>query len=171
MDDAEAFAAFYRANHGSVLVAVRATLGEAQLAREAVDEAFVRAAERWPKVREADRPAAWTYRVAVNWATSWRRKLSLRPTRPAEKLDRPTEDDLPDPDVAVLLATLPIEQRETLVLRFVFDLSVRQTAEVLGVAEGTVKSTVHRAKQQLRDDALPVDDEDRNESEVSDGRA
>lgn len=180
MDDAPAFAAFYRDNHGPVLAAVRATVGEASLAREAVDEAFVRAAERWPTVAAARQPAAWTYRVAVNWATSWRRKLAIRPTRPASELDREHLDVLPDPDLVDLLATLPLDQRQTLVLRFAFDLSVRETAAVLGVAEGTVKSSVHRAKQQLRDGLLPVDDEGhhdrdrddqvRGDREVLDGR-
>lgn len=171
MDDAEAFAGFYAAHHGAVLVAVRATLGDAQLASEAVDEAFVRAAERWSTVRDADRPAAWTYRVAVNWATSWRRKWSLRPTRPADELDRAQHDALPDLDLVAQLAGLPLEQRQALVLRYAFGLSVREVAAALGVPEGTIKSSVHRARQRLRDEALVTDAADRDDHEVFDGRA
>ena len=160
MDDGAAFGAFYAASYASVSAAVRVTVGDVALARDATDEAFTRAAERWGSVRKAERPAAWTYRVAVNWAHSWRRKWAARPTRPAEDLDRGHDDRLPDLDLARQLSVLPVEQRQMLVLRVAFGLSVRETAEVLGVAEGTVKSGVHRAKQRLRDD-----------SEVLDGRA
>lgn len=150
MRDADAFAAFYARDYASVAAAVRVTLGDVQLAREATDEAFVRAAERWATVRDADRPAAWTFRVAVNWAHSWRRTWSRRPTRPTDELDRAHTDALPDLDLADQLAVLPLEQRQMLVLRLAFDLSVQETARVLGVAEGTVKSGVHRAKRRLQ---------------------
>ncbi|MTV24510.1 sigma-70 family RNA polymerase sigma factor [Nitriliruptoraceae bacterium ZYF776] len=160
MEDAAAFAAFFEASYASVTAAVRATLGEAPLARDATDEAFARAAERWEIVRAADQPAAWTYRVAVNWAYSWRRKWARRPTRPTEQLDAEHRDVMPDLDLAHQLAVLPLQQRQMLVLRLGFGMSVAETAAVLGVAEGTVKSGVHRAKQRLRED-----------EEVLDGRA
>ena len=160
MEDADAFAAFYEASYASVTAAVRATLGDAQLARDATDEAFARAAERWETVRTADRPAAWTYRVAVNWAHSWRRKWARRPTRPVEMLDVAARDVVPDLDLARQLEVLPLPQRQMLVLRVAFGLSVAETAAVLDVAEGTVKSGVHRAKQRLREN-----------EEVLDGRA
>ena len=51
MEDTEAFVAFYEQTHRRVHAAVVATLGDGQLAGEAVDEAFVRAAERWREVR------------------------------------------------------------------------------------------------------------------------
>lgn len=170
MRDAEAFAAFYEARYASVAAAVRVTLGDTQLARDAVDEAFVRAAERWSEVRHADRPAAWVYRVAVNWAHSWRRKRSRRPTRSVQALDRAHLDDLPDLDLAAQLADLPLQQRQLLVLRVAFGLSVRETAELLGVAEGSVKSGVHRAKQRLRTAAADDGPTEPVEQEAHDGR-
>lgn len=157
MEDADAFAAFYEASYASVMAAVRATVGEAQLARDATDEAFARAAERWQVVGSAVRPAAWTYRVAVNWAHSWRRKWARRPTRPTEALDGEHLDVMPDLDLARRLAALPLQQRQMLVLRVAFGMSVAEVAAVLGVAEGTVKSGVHRAKQRLRDDEEVLD--------------
>ena len=187
MDDAATFADFYTDAHGPVLAAVRVTLRDDQLARDAVDEAFVRAAERWGQVRDADNRAGWVYRVAVNWATSWRRKWSRRPTRPVETLDRSHRDATPDLDLREALAGLPLAQRQMLVLRHALGCSVRETAEVLGVAEGTVKSGVHRAREHLRADATwqdpaaspdtPPDDDARTgavplrpEDEVFDGR-
>ncbi|MTV24789.1 sigma-70 family RNA polymerase sigma factor [Nitriliruptoraceae bacterium ZYF776] len=170
MRDAEAFTAFYEARYASVAAAVRVTLGDGQLARDAVDEAFVRAAERWPEVSRAERPAAWVYRVAVNWAHSWRRKWSRRPTRSAQALDRAHLDELPDLDLAAHLAELPLQQRQLLVLRVAFGLSVRETAALLGIAEGSVKSGVHRAKQRLRAVATTDVPTDRVEQEAHDGR-
>lgn len=158
MQDQNGFTAFYERRRAEVHAAVAVTLGDHHLAADAVDEAFVRAAERWGQVSGMDRPAGWVYRVAVNWATSWRRKWSRRPTLPAEVLDREHHDDLDSVTLADGLAGLPLLQRQMLVLRFVLGYSVPETATALNVAEGTVKSGVHRARQQLHDDA-----------EVSDG--
>lgn len=150
--DADAFAAFYTAVQPDVHRAVHATLGDRQLTHDAVNEAFTRAAERWSHVRDLRNPAGWTYRVAVNWATSWKRKLALRPTRPAEHLDRAHHDLIPDLDLADALAVLPLAQRRMLVLRHTLGYSVTEVAHTLGLAEGTVKSGMHRARQRLRDD-------------------
>ncbi len=158
MRDRDGFTAFYEQRRPEVHAAVAVTIGDADLAVEAVDEAFVRAAERWSQVSRMDRPAGWVYRVAVNWSASWRRKWSRRPTRPLEMLDRPYVDDLAGVGLLEELSCLPLLQRQMLVLRFVLGYSVADTAAALGVAEGTVKSGVYRARQQLRADA-----------EVSDG--
>lgn len=186
MDDADAFTRFYTDTHGAVLRAVRVTVGDDNLAHDAVDEAFVRAAERWAIVGRMDNRPGWTYRVAVNWATSWRRKWSLRPTRPVDQLDRTHHDALPDLDLSDALAGLPLDQRQMLVLRYGLGCSVREVATTLGVAEGTVKSRVHRARERLRADGawqdgpggsdVDPDDEDgflvdHEDSEVFDGRA
>jgi RNA polymerase sigma factor (sigma-70 family) len=152
VDDAEGFAGFYEAYRTQVYRALVVALGDARLAGEAVDEALTRAAERWPQVGELEQPAGWVYRVAVNWATSWRRRLALRPSWPAEALDRPHLDALPDLDLFRCLERLPRRQRQMLVLRFGLGFTVAETASALGVASGTVKSGVHRACQQLRDD-------------------
>jgi RNA polymerase sigma factor (sigma-70 family) len=177
--DADAFTTFYTATHGRLLTAVRLTLGDDHLAREAVDEAYTRAAERWSSVGPMRNRTGWTYRVAVNWATSWRRKLALRPTRTAEALDRAHHDPTPDVDLAQALRGLDLDQRQMLVLRYAIGCSVQEVAATLGVAEGTVTSRVHRARQRLLSDGswqLDADDEDafepeRGDSEVFDGRA
>lgn len=153
MHDADGFSAFYERCRVEVYAAVAVTVGDRDLANEAVDEAFVRAAERWAQVSSMDRRAGWVYRVAVNWSTSFRRKWSRRPTRSLEALDRPHQDDLGDVQLLEELSQLPLPQRQMLVLRFVLGYSVAETAAVLGVAEGTVKSGVHRARERLRTDA------------------
>lgn len=158
MQDRDGFTAFYDRCRTEVHAAVAVTVGDHHLAADAVDEAFVRAAELWGQVADMDRPAGWVYRVAVNWATSWRRKWSRRPTLSTDVLDRAHHDDLGSVTLIEGLAELPLLQRQMLVLRFVLGYSVPETAVALDVAEGTVKSGVHRAREQLRADA-----------EVSDG--
>ena len=158
MQDRDGFTGFYERCRAEVHAAVAVTVGDRHLAADAVDEAFVRAAERWPQVSQMERPAGWVYRVAVNWATSWRRKWSRRPTLPIDALDGLHQDDLAAVTMLEELAVLPLVQRQMLVLRFVLGYSVPETAAVLDVAPGTVKSGVHRARQQLHADV-----------EVSDG--
>jgi DNA-directed RNA polymerase specialized sigma24 family protein len=124
-DDA-GFAVFYERHRSWLHRAVTATIGDPQLAAEAADEALVRAAERWEQVSTMKRPEGWLYRVAVNWATSWRRKWSRRPTLPIEALER-SESDRHVYELVDEVGRLPLLQRQTLVLRF-----------VLGSAQGSV---------------------------------
>ena len=93
------FEAFWDRTHDPVTRAVALTVGDVQLAAEATDEAMVRAYQRWDRVAGLEDPAGWVYRVACNWATSWRRKMVRRPTRDREQLDRVVSDAYPDLDL------------------------------------------------------------------------
>jgi RNA polymerase sigma-70 factor (ECF subfamily) len=149
---AEPFDAFYRANSDRVYRALALTLGNHDLAREAADEAMARAYARWERVRELDNPAGWAYRVGLNWATSWWRKL--RRERPPVAEERHRAARGPDPVALAARAALdqlPLAQRAVVVCRVLLDMSVTETASALGVAEGTVKSRLARALTALRD--------------------
>lgn len=147
---ADDFANFWAAERDRLYRALALTLGDPSLASEAADEAMTRALERWSKVRRFDRPAAWVYRVGLNWATSRRRKLSLRPTRAAQELDRPHRDAVPDVDLARDLAALRPVQRTTVVMRFYLQFTPTEIADVLDLPVGTVKSHIHRGIERLR---------------------
>lgn len=148
MDD-DGFDEFWRAERDRLYRVLAVGLGDAKLAAEAVDEAMARALQRWPKIRAYDDPAGWVFRVAHNWATSWRRKLSLRPTVPVDRLDRAVEDSVPDVDVGRVLDELPHEQRMMLALRFGLDWPIARIAGALDVPVGTVKSRLHRTLKAL----------------------
>ena len=128
------------------------TLGDPSLAAEATDEAMARALQRWEHVSNHDRPDAWAYRTAMNWATSQLRRLALRPTRSREQLDRAGRDRLPDVDLARRLAAMDAKHRTVLVLRYFLDMTPSEIADLLGVPSGTVKSQLSRATEQLRAD-------------------
>ena len=120
-----------------------------QRAEDAVQEAFMRALDRWETVQHHERPRAWVGRVALNVATSWWRRQGREqadaPERPAPPDVRPMDGDL-----VRLVWALPKRQRQVVALRVLADLSVADTAVALAIAEGTVKATLHRALARLR---------------------
>lgn len=141
------FNAFYNAHFRVLALQLHAYAGDLTEAQDLVQEAFCRAYTRWDQVAGYDDPVAWVRRVAWNLATSrWRRQR-----RAAAYLLRQREqhDPGPNPDrVAVVqaLRTLPERQRRAVVLHHVADLSVAEIAAQEGVAEGTVKSWLHRGR-------------------------
>ena len=94
----------------------------------------------------------WMYRIALNEVRSWWARV--RPGRDAsidvaDMADAPSKSPSDAIDVERLLATLPTEQREVMVLRYQLDLSEAEIAELLSVPRGTVKSRAHAALSSL----------------------
>lgn len=153
------FEAFYRRERDGLVRALALTVGDVDLAGEAVDEAMVRAYERWWRVRRYDRPGGWVYRVARNWAIS-RTRVRQRSVPAAAVGERAGADEppLPDEAIAAAVAGLPEPQRAVVVLRLHLDWSTEQVAAALGVPAGTVKSRLHRALAALREQLEDSDD-------------
>jgi DNA-directed RNA polymerase specialized sigma24 family protein len=86
----------------------------------------------------------------------WRRRESAVRDVPDRGLPAPSGGDI---DVLELLASLPAGRRACLVLRFYCDLSVEQTAEILGISPGTVKSQTARGLDMLRGPAIELSQE------------
>ncbi|MBM2614305.1 RNA polymerase sigma factor [Actinoplanes sp. LDG1-06] len=147
------FETFYASTADRVYRALAVALGDVHLAREATDEAMARAYVRWRQVSVADNPAGWVFRVGLNWATSWRRKLRRERAFPDTEHGLPVfEAALPDGDgeAVAALAELPIPTRAVVVCRVIFGMSTADTAAVLEIAEGTVRSRLSRAMAALR---------------------
>lgn len=124
--------------------------GDWHAADDVVQDTLVRVYERWRSIRPE---AATSYaRRVITTATidrarrPWRREVSsdVLPERVAA-----AEDETPY-DVVGALAQLPPRQRAVLVLRFFDDLDVAETARLLGISTGTVKSTTSRGLDGLR---------------------
>jgi len=145
------FEDFYRAEWPGLRRAVGFVVQDRELAGECVDEAMTRAYERWAQVSVMDRPAGWVYRVAVNEARNRGRRHKVeRDKQPHGSLAVvPGADSMADPAIAAAIARLPLDQRSVVVLRYYLDWSTEEVAEALGVAEGTVKSRLHRALRRL----------------------
>jgi RNA polymerase sigma-70 factor (sigma-E family) len=122
------------------------------LAEDLVQEAVIKVAARWSRLR-AGNPTAYVrtiiHRDHVSW---WRRR---RETPVADDLERPAtyDSDLVERRLLVqdALAQLTRRQRAVIVLRYFDDLTERETAEVMGVAVGTVKSQASAALRRLRE--------------------
>jgi RNA polymerase sigma-70 factor (ECF subfamily) len=149
---ADSFESFYAATADRVYRALAVTLGDSHLAREATDEAMARAFVRWRQVATVENPGGWVFRVGLNWATSWRRKLRRERALPEAEhglpVVIPAEPD--GTDAMAALARLGVAARAVVVCRVLFGLSTIETAKVLHVAEGTVRSRLSRAMTVLR---------------------
>lgn len=143
------FEAFYAEARPALVRAVAVTVGDRDLATEAVDEAMARAFQRWSHVAGLDNPGGWVYRVALNWATSVLRRRR-RPLPAVLRPDRQVEDPaVPEPAVMAALAELDVRHRAVVVCRHLFGWSEAETAAALSAPAGTVKSRLHRAHRQL----------------------
>jgi RNA polymerase sigma-70 factor, ECF subfamily len=144
------FEALFREEYPVLVGALSVALGPEQAA-DVVQEAFVRANARWERVRTMDRPGAWVRRVALNMSIDHHRKVRRhRRINPLMVTESRVELAPLDRDLAVALATLPTSQRLAVVLHYLLDMPVAEVACELGIAEGTVKANLHRARSSLR---------------------
>ena len=154
----------YRAHAPDALRLAYLLTGERALAEDLVQDAFVKMLGRFHDLRNRD--AFWWYlrRTIVNLSRSQfrRRRVErawLERQQPAESAALP--DRLAERDrLQRALMTLRPEQRAAIVLRYYEDLSEADTAHALGIAVGTVKSTVSRGIERLRSELPDQDWED-----------
>jgi RNA polymerase sigma factor (sigma-70 family) len=143
------FEAFYEATHPRLVTSLLLVTGDPDVARDATDEAFVRALGAWRRVSAMESPAGWTYRVAINVVrrrarrAGLERRLLARSARPAAAVPAPAGE------AWAVVAELPERQRTAVVLRFVADLTESQIAEAMGVSRSTVSSTLADATRSL----------------------
>jgi RNA polymerase sigma-70 factor (ECF subfamily) len=145
VDDVD-FSAWYESEHPRVLGVLCALSGELDVAREATDEAFVRAFVRWGRVRRMESPGGWTYRVALN---ELRRSLRRRARERSVSSDAPRLVPATDADLWDLVRRLPERQRLAVVLRYVADLPEQAIADVMRIKRSTAASTLTQARDRL----------------------
>lgn len=123
-------------------------VGSQAVAEDLVQDAFVRVHDRWETARE---PAAYLRTAVVNGCRSWLRRKALERRLPVPPVRDVAAPSLPDDDLWRRVGRLSPNRRVAIVLRFYEDLSVEQTAAVMGCRPGTVKSLTSRAVAQLRE--------------------
>lgn len=145
------FAAFYATHFPSLCKQLYAYTGDRSEAQDLVQEAFSRSWARWGRIRGYEDPAAWVRSVAWRLAISrWRRArtaLSFLAGQREEPMVPP-----PDPEHVALvaaLATLPSKHRRAIVLHHLADIPIAEIAASERVADGTVKSWLHRGRAAL----------------------
>ena len=153
--DADRFAAYYAARYRTLRRTAYLLCGDWHEAEDLTQAAFVRLYLAWGRVR-ADGAHAYARRVLVNEFLGRRRRDREQPV--AAVPDRPgPAGGSPDDrvDLAAALRAVPAQQRAVVVLRYWEGLSVEQTAALLRVAPGTVKSQASRGLAALREHVVP----------------
>jgi RNA polymerase sigma-70 factor (sigma-E family) len=160
-DPYDEFAAFARSCQPRLLRAAYLICGDAHLAEDLLQSAFVKVALRWPQLRDGQ-PEAYArtvlYRDAVSWWRRQRREVTV--AAPPERHAPDTSgDEVPLRVVfARALRRLTPKQRALLVLRFFEDHTEAHTAQILGVSIGTIKSQTVVALRRLRELAPELSD-------------
>jgi RNA polymerase sigma-70 factor (sigma-E family) len=157
----EAFQAYVVGRSPALLRTAYLLTGNRADAEDLLQTALAKTYLAWDRIREREALDGYVRRVLVTTQTSfWRRK---RPEALYDELPESAgRDALADADLHDALWTalgrLSRKQRAAVVLRYYEDLSEAETARVLGVSVGTVKSTTSRALTLLRTDPTLRDD-------------
>ncbi len=155
--DESAFGDLYRAHAGRVYALCLRLEADAARAEELTQDVFVRAWERLGSFRGDSAFGTWLYRLAVNVVLSdrraaWRRTRRVFSAEDPAVLERPHET--PGPGLALdleqAIATLPPGARAIFVLHDVEGYQHGEIAALMGVAEGTSKTQLFRARRLLR---------------------
>ncbi|MFJ9039887.1 SigE family RNA polymerase sigma factor [Streptomyces sp. NPDC102406] len=153
------FASYVRARQPVLLRTARSLTANPCDAEDLLQTALTKTYVAWDRIEDHRALDGYVRRALLNTRTSqWRKR----------KVDEFVCDELPEPTTPVAgdpaeqqalhdamwraITKLPARQRAMVVLRYYEDLSEAQTAEVLGVSVGTVKSAVSRALGKLRED-------------------
>ncbi|MFI5833776.1 SigE family RNA polymerase sigma factor [Micromonospora sp. NPDC051300] len=159
MPDVDGFDEFYLGSRQRLLGFVFVLTGNLAEAQDAVQEAYIRAWQRWSTVRGYDDPEAWVRVVASRIAVSrWR---SLR-SRARAYLRHGAQESIPAPgtetvEVVAALRQLPEEQRVAIALYYLVGMPVAEVARETEAPVGTVKARLSRGRAALAELLAVVD--------------
>lgn len=144
----EAFDAFVTARGRALWRTAWFLTGDRHRAEDLVQTALTKA---WPHFGRVDNFEAYVRRVMVTTYTAWwRRRWNVEVPASDPARDVVHDDEHGDPDLMAALARLPRAQRSVLVLPYFEGLTAPQTADLLGIGVGTVKSHTSRGLAALR---------------------
>jgi RNA polymerase sigma-70 factor (sigma-E family) len=154
--DEQEFAAWVAGCERALLRSAYLLTGDLHRAQDLVQEALIKVALRWPKLRDGN-PAGYARTIiARDHISLWRRRREVAIADVARSAP-PVATGGIDPEMTLVvhraLARLTPAQRAVVVLRHFDDLTERETAQILGVSIGTVKSQNAVALARLRDGA------------------
>ncbi len=166
---AEAFDELVRLHDRQILQMIYSIVGSRQDAGDVYQETFIRAFSRISTFRFESELNTWLGRIAINLSLNWRKRLHRKnvfsleaQTESPEDFPREVpaegEDDAVDAllnrelnrQVENGLRRLPAQQRTVFILKHTHGYKIKEIAEMLGCAEGTVKNQLFRAAERLR---------------------
>jgi RNA polymerase sigma-70 factor (ECF subfamily) len=159
--DLAAFEELYRAHAGKLFSVACRMLGNPTDAEDLLQEIFLSAHRKLDGFRGESALGTWLYRLATNHCLDYLRSRAARTNQLTDVLDDEpalyeaagrglAEQTVMKMDLERAMARLPEGCRAAFVLHDIQGLEHREVAEVLGIAEGTSKSQVHKARLRLR---------------------
>lgn len=156
--DTTAFEQLYRENSGRIYALCLRMTGKPAEAEELVQQSFIRAWEKLHTFRGEARFSTWMHRLAANVVLSHRRSEMRRRARTVEQEDLSFHADVTDRtnrstavDLEEAIAALPEGARRVFVLYDIEGYRHDEIARLTGVASGTSKAQLHRARRLLRE--------------------
>jgi len=151
----EAIESLFHAHYPRIVYTAFSLVGDWDLAEQLAQEAYLRVWRRQRWIADPQAAPLYLQRTVVNLSRETiRRKVIERRALRARGVDRVTVTE-PDPadvvDLRRAIAALPARKRECVVMRHMLGLSEAETARLLGVSVGTVKSQTHKGLCQLRE--------------------
>ncbi|WP_345456998.1 SigE family RNA polymerase sigma factor [Nocardioides marinquilinus] len=158
--DAE-FTAYLHARQPSLLRTAYLLTGDRHVAEDVLQTSLAKLYLAWDKVRDRDSVDAYLRRIMVNennslWRRGWKRREHTTEVLPEGDPHHDQHDEGQGAALWDVVQSLPPKARAVLVLRYYEQLSEAETADVLGISTGTVKSQCSRAIASLRQ-RVPVD--------------
>jgi RNA polymerase sigma-70 factor (ECF subfamily) len=141
----EGVEAVYRADAERLWRAIFAFAGDADIASDAVAEAFAQVLKRGAAIRD---PAAWTWRTAFRISAGAMKARD--PREPGSATPGEHVDHYGDPDLLAALRQLPDAQRAAVILFYYADLPIRDIATRLGTNSLAVRANLSRGRRRLR---------------------
>ncbi len=152
--DRRAFEGLYREHVGRVYGLCLRMTRDAQLAEDCTQDTFINAWRALGQFETRSSLATWLHRIAVNVSLAKRRKSGAVEPLPEEEgvgaewaLETPVEVQ----EIECAIGELPDGARDALVLHALYGYSHGEAAQMLGIAEGTCKAQLHRARKLLRE--------------------
>lgn len=150
------FTAYLEARQARLLRTAYLLTGDQHQAEDLLQTSLAKLYLAWDKVRDRDSVDAYVRRIMVNennslWRRGWRRRETATDTVPETTPVHDTYDEGVGAEVWRLVQTLPRRARAVVVLRYYEQLTEAETADVLGISVGTVKSQCSRALATLRE--------------------
>ena len=155
--DTRAFERLYREHAGRVYGLCLRMTRDAHLAEDCTQETFINAWRALAGFETRSSLSTWLHRIAVNVSLAKRRKASPVAPSPDDEegtggacgwtLETPVEVQ----EIEAAIGALPDGARDALILHALYGYSHVEAAQMLGVAEGTCKAQLHRARRLLRE--------------------
>jgi RNA polymerase sigma-70 factor (ECF subfamily) len=143
----------FRESYPSLVRALTAACGDAEVAADCVQDAWVKAHLRWRRISAYDNPVAWVRRVAIHkMRDHFRREARGSRARVLLAAESTLHEEPPVGGGAAiaLVASLPPQQRLAMSLYYIEGLSVAEVAAAMSISEGAVKFHMNQGRERLR---------------------